>query len=349
MNDFNIGCRTVGDEFPVFIIAELSANHEQKLQLARDTLKAMKEAGANAVKLQTYKPETMTLDSDKPWFQTRKEGPWAGQTLYDLYRKACTPWEWHRELQDLARQLDMEFFSTPFDPTAVDFLESLNVPAYKIASQEITDIPLLKRVAGCGKPMILSTGIAGYDDIRLAMDTCLEAGNKEIALLKCTSAYPTPYEEVNLLALKKMKEEFRVITGLSDHTPGFTIPIASVALGARIIEKHFILDKKGAGLDRDFSLDPAEFKRMVNAVRQVEKALGNGEIRLTEAMQRARKMSRSLFAVKDIPKGSPFTLDNVRVIRPGMGLHPKRLDEILGKKAREDIEKGTPLDDSLIG
>lgn len=344
-----IGKFKISNTSPVFIIAELSANHEQKLQLARDTLKAMKEAGADAVKLQTYTPDTMTLDSDKPWFQTRKEGPWASQTLYDLYRKAYTPWEWHEELQELAHQLGMEFFSTPFDPMAVDFLESLNVPAYKIASQEITDIPLLKKIAACKKPMILSTGIAGYDDIRLAMDTCLEQGNKDIALLKCTSAYPTPYEEVNLLALKKMKEEFRVVTGLSDHTPGYTIPIASVALGARIIEKHFILDKRGTGLDRDFSLDPSEFKQMVEAVRKLEKALGSEEIRLTEAMKKARKMSRSLFAVEDIPRGSRFTEKNVRAIRPGVGLHPKRLDEILGKKARKDIEKGTPLDDSLIG
>ncbi len=338
----------INNTHKTYIIAELSANHEQNFDLAVETIKAMKEAGADAVKIQTYRAGDITLDSDKPWFRTRDDSLWAGQKLYDLYKKGETPWEWHKPLKELAESLGMDFFSSPFDLEAVDFLESLDMPMYKIASPEITDIPLIKKCAETGKPIIISTGAAALEDIDLAVKTCLDAGNDKIALLKCTTAYPTPYEEVNLRSMEFLRKRYNVVVGLSDHTLGIEIPIASVVMGARIIEKHFILSRKGNGLDKEFSLEPQEFKQMVDAVRNVEKALGTEEYVVTPRMKNAFKMRRSLFVAKDMKKGEKFTAENIKSVRPGLGLHPKFYYDILGKRATKDIERGTPLDWSMI-
>ena len=338
----------INKESRTYIIAELSANHEQNFDLAVETIKAMKDAGADAVKLQTYTPESLTLDSDQPWFQTRKDSLWAGQKMYDLYKKGTTPYEWFPKLQQLATDLGMDFFSSPFDLSAVDFLENLNVPAYKIASLEITDIPLIKKCAEIGKPIIISTGAATVEDIDLAVKTCKDTRNNQIALLKCTSAYPTPYNEVNLKQIKSLQERYGLVIGLSDHTLGIEVPIASVVMGARIIEKHFILSRNSNGLDKEFSLETQAFKQMVDAIRNIEQAMGDGSFKLTPKIETATKFRRSLFAVKDIKKGKTLTEENIRSLRPGIGLHPKYYYEILGKKAKQDIEKGTPLSfDSL--
>jgi pseudaminic acid synthase len=335
-------------EKKVLIVAELSANHKQDLQLAKDTIYAMKEAGADAVKLQTYTPDTITIDCDNEYFQIKHGTYWDGQTLYQLYKKAYTPWEWHYELKELAEKLGLIFFSAPFDKTAVDFLEKLDVPAYKIASPEITDIPLIEYVASKGKPVIISTGIATLCDIQEAIEACKRTGNNQIILLKCTSAYPTPFEEVNLRTIPNMRETFGVEVGLSDHTLGIEVPVAAVALGARLIEKHFILDKKIKTEDSFFSLDKDEFKQMVQAVRNVEKALGKVSYGLSDKLEKLKKGVRSLFAVKDIKRGEILTEENIRSIRPGYGLHPKYLPKILGRKARKDIKKGTPLNWEMI-
>ncbi len=348
MQEFKINNSLIGEKHPVYIIAELSANHEQDLKLAQETIHAMKDSGADAVKLQTFTPDSITLNSSRPWFQTRKDSLWAGQKMYDLYLKAYTPWEWHENLKELTESLGMDFFSSPFDLKDVERLASIDVPAYKIASFEITDIPLIESVAKKQKPIILSTGVAEYDDIKLAVETCLNAGNKEIALLKCTSAYPTPMQDVNLSLIGKLKEDFPVIVGLSDHTKGIAIPVSAVTLGARIIEKHFILDKNRNGLDKEFSLDPVEFFQMVNEVRNVEQAIGEADYELTENMQKARSSARSLFAIKKINQGEELNADNIKSLRPALGLHPKHFYEILGKKALCLIEKGTPLDFNMI-
>ncbi len=337
-----IGNKEIGKGNPVFIIAELSANHNQDYKLAVDTIHAMKEAGADAVKLQTYAPDTITIDSRDDLF-LKKDGLWKGKTLYELYQTAYTPWEWQPKLKELSEKLGMICFSSPFDKTAVDFLEEMGVPAYKIASFEIVDIPLIEYVASKKKPVIISTGVAGLEDIELAIETCKNAGNEDIALLKCTSSYPAPYEEMNLRTIPYLAEKFGLPVGLSDHSLGISVPVASVALGAVIIEKHFILDKKINSPDAAFSLDPQEFKEMVTAVRQVEKALGKEEYVFTGQMKKSRQNARSLFVVKDIKKGEKFTGENIRSIRPGAGLHPKYYNEILGKIAAEDIKKGTPL------
>jgi len=343
MKTIEIAGRTIGQDSHVFIIAELSANHNQDFDLAVKTLEAAKNAGADAIKLQTYRPDTITLDSDLPHFRTREDSPWAGQKLYDLYTKAYTPWEWHADLQKVARDLGLVFFSSPFDFTAVDLLEELQVPAYKIASPEITDVPLIESVSRTGKPVIISTGIAEEEDIRLAVDTCRRAGNDQLALLKCTTAYPTPLDEVNLLAIPTLARTFDTVVGLSDHTMETVVPVSSVALGGRIIEKHFILDRSLGGVDSSFSLNPAEFKTMVEEVRKTEKALGTGTLELTDKQRKGRRMARSLFAVRDIAEGEEVSRDNVRSIRPGLGLAPRYLSEILGRRARTAIPKGTPL------
>ncbi len=332
----------------VFIIAELSANHKQDIELAKETIYAMKEAGADAVKLQTYTPDTITIDCNNEYFQIKQGTLWDGKTLYRLYQEAYTPWEWHYELKELAEKLGLIFFSTPFDKTAVDFLEELDVPAYKIASFEITDIPLIEYTASKGKPMIISTGIATLCDIDEAINACKRVGNEQIILLKCTSAYPAPLEEVNLKTIPNMKETFNVEVGLSDHTLGIEVPIAAVALGARVIEKHFILSKYIDSPDKEFSLTPDEFKQMVNAIRNVEKALGKVSYELTAKIKKSREFSRSLFVVRDVKKGETFTEENVKSIRPGYGLHPKYLSQILGRKARKDIKKGIPLSWDLV-
>ncbi|PWN07461.1 pseudaminic acid synthase [Rhodohalobacter mucosus] len=325
-----------------FIIAELSANHNGDKQIAIDTIRAAKKAGADAIKLQTYTPDTITIDCDNEYFQIQ-EGLWEGKTLYELYGEAYTPWEWHEELFQVAKEEGLICFSSPFDKSAVDFLEELNTPAYKIASFEIQDIPLIEYAASKGKPIIMSTGIAKKDDIKLAIDSCRNVGNEEIILLKCTSSYPAPIELANLKTMVDMKERFSVEVGLSDHTLGNTVPIVATSLGARIIEKHFILDKSIGGPDADFSLDLKEFSSMVKAVREVEKALGEVTYVLSEKVENNKKFARSLFAVKDIKKGEVITEENVRSIRPGYGMHPKHYDGIKGKRVATDIVKGEPI------
>lgn len=335
--------RIVGEGQPVFIVAELSANHLQRLDLARETIKAMKKAGADAVKLQTYTPDTLTIDSKKDYFKIKQGTPWDDRYLYDLYKEAYMPWEWHEELFDLAKKLNLICFSTPYERIAVDFLKKFDVPAYKIASFEITDIPFIEHVASQGKPVMVSTGIATLSDIEEALAACRRAGNDQVILLKCVSEYPTPLENVNLLTISDMRERFGVPVGLSDHTRGISVPVASVALGAVLIEKHFILDRTLGGPDSAFSLEPGEFAEMVKAVRGVEKALGKPTYELTEKQKKSRQLARSLFVVRDVKKGEVFTEENVRSIRPNYGLPPKYLKEILGRRAKFDIEAGTPL------
>lgn len=326
-----------------FIIAELSCNHVQDLSIAKETIYAMKESGADAVKLQTYTAETMTIDSKKDYFMIKQDSLWDGKNFYDLYKEAYTPWEWHYELKELAEKLGLVFFSAPFDKTSVDFLESLNVPIYKIASFEITDIPLIEYAASKGKPMIISTGIATLSDIEDAVNACRKVGNNDIILLKCTSAYPAPFEDMNLKTIPNLAQTFNCVVGLSDHSLGISIPISAISLGAKVIEKHFILSKDLPSHDKEFSLDPQEFKNMVNEIRNVEKALGKVSYELTEKTKKSRDFSRSLFVVKDIKEGEIFTEENIRSIRPGYGLSPKYLKDILGKKSSSDLEKGTPF------
>ncbi|MFA5822198.1 MAG: pseudaminic acid synthase [Thermodesulfovibrionales bacterium] len=348
MTSIEVSTRKIGNNHPVFIIAELSANHRQKYELAVETIKAMKESGADAVKLQTYTPDTITIDSDNDYFQIKQGTLWDGKTLYQLYQEAYTPWEWQPKLKEIAEDLGLICFSSPFDKTAVDFLEKMDVPAYKVASFEITDIPLIEYIASKGKPVIISTGIAELSDIAMAVDACKRMGNEQIALLKCTSAYPAPLEDVNLKTIPDLAETFKTVVGLSDHTLGISVPVAAVALNARIIEKHFILDRKLGGPDSAFSLGPEEFKAMVTAVREVEKALGKVSYDLTDKIKKSREFSRSLFVVNDIKAGEVFTEINVRSIRPGFGLHPRYLKDILGKKATKDIGRGTPLSWDMV-
>jgi len=338
-----IGNRTVGDDFPVFIVAELSANHLRNFNLAIKTIKAIKKAGADAVKLQTYTPDTITINSKNRYFRIKQGTIWDGQTLYNLYKKAYTPWQWQPKLKAIAEDLGLICFSTPLDKTAVDFLQNLNVPAYKIASFEITDVPLIEYVASKNKPIIVSTGIAKRSDIEEAVAACRRMKNNQIILLKCSSIYPTPLEEVNLRMIPKLKKDFKCIVGISDHALGNSVAIAAVALGARLIEKHFILDRKLKSPDAAFSLEPEEFKYLVKSVREVEKALGDEKYRVTEKIKRARELVRSLFVVEDIKKGEMFTQENLRSIRPGNGLAPKYLKDILGKRAKRDIKRGVPL------
>ena len=326
-----------------FVIAELSANHNQDIEIAKKTISAIKKSGADCVKLQTYTPDTLTIDSKKEDFII-KGSIWDGKSYYDLYKEAYTPWNWHEELFEFAKQEGLICFSSPFDNTAVDLLEKLNTPAYKIASFEITDIPLIEYTASKGKPMIFSTGIASLEDIKLALDTCKKVGNSQIILLKCTSSYPAPIEEANLRMIKKYSYDFDVITGLSDHTLGYLSPIVAVSLGARVIEKHFILDRSLGGPDASFSMNPEEFGDMVEKIREVEKSLGKQNYILTDKQIKGKSFSRSLYVVKDIKKGDLFSNSNVRSIRPGYGLHPKFLKDILGKTSEINIEKGTRFD-----
>lgn len=343
-----IGNRLIGDDEKTFIIAELSANHNQNFDTALESIKAIKECGADAVKLQTYTPDTITIDSDKEYFQIKQGTIWDGTTLYELYKKAFTPWEWQPKLKQYAEELGLVCFSSPFDFSAVDFLESLNVPAYKVASFEIVDLPLIEYIASKRKPIIISTGIATEDEIKEAVNACRKFGNNDIVLLKCTSEYPAPVEEANLASINYLKNKFNVIVGLSDHTLGVDVAIASVALGAKVIEKHFILDRKIGGPDSSFSLEPKEFRQMVESIRNVEKAIGKPYFQLTDKIKRSRMFARSLFIVKDIEKGEILTSENVRSIRPNYGLAPKYLNDVLGKKAKSKIEKGTPLTWDLI-
>jgi len=340
--------RKIGKGYSVFIVAELSANHLQKFDNAVKLIKAAKEAGADAVKLQTYTPDTITIDCDNEYFQIKQGTLWDGKTLYQLYKEAYTPWEWQPKLKEIAQREGLICFSSVFDKSAVDFLEEIDVPAYKIASFEITDIPLIEYVASKGKPVIISTGIATLSDIEEAVNACKRMGNNQIALLKCTSAYPAPLEEINLRTIPSMADTFKTVVGLSDHTLGIPVPIASVALGGCIIEKHLTLDRKLGGPDAAFSLEPSEFKEMVKSVREVEKALGVVSYELTKRIRRSREFSRSLFVVKDVKAGEVFTHENVRSIRPGYGLPPKFLKEVLGRRAACDIKVGTPFEWRMI-
>lgn len=344
----NIGNFSFKNNSKTFIIAELSANHNQNFDVAVKTIEAAAKAGADAIKVQTYTADTITIDCDNDYFRIKQDTIWDGKTLYQLYKEAYTPWDWQPKLKEIAEKLGLIFFSSPFDFTSVDFLEKMQVPAYKIASFEITDIPLIEYVAKKGKPIIISTGIATIEDIQLATGTCLKAGNNQIALLKCTSSYPAPIKDANLLTIPDLEKRFSVTAGLSDHTISNSVSIAAVALGAKIIEKHFILDRCMGGPDASFSIEPEEFKNLVKAIREVEKAMGKITYDLTPKIIKNREFSRSLFVVKDIKKGELFTNENVRSIRPGYGLHPKHFYEIIGKKAKTNIAKGTPLSWDLI-
>ena len=337
----------VNNKNKVLIVAELSANHNGSLDTAIDTIKAAKRAGADSIKLQTYTADTITLDSKKDDFII-KESIWKGQYLHTLYKKAFTPWEWHEKLFSVAKEEGLICFSSPFDRTAVDFLEKLGNPIYKIASLEITDIPLIQYIASKRKPIIISTGIGTYEDIKLAVETCKNNGNNDITLLKCTTAYPAPIEEANLAMMTKFAEDFDVKVGLSDHTMGSTLPILAAALGAKIIEKHFIIDRSVGGPDASFSMNEHEFTEMVKAIRQAEIAFGKIDYNLTEKQIKGRKFRRSLYVVEDIKKGDVITEKNVKSIRPGFGIHPKYLPEILGKKITKDTFKGERFDFSFI-
>ncbi len=335
-----IAGKVINQSSPVFIIAELSANHNGNLETALQTIKAAARAGANAIKLQTYTADTITINSNKNDFII--EGTiWEGRNLYNLYQEAYTPWEWHVALFQAASKEGLICFSSPFDKTAVDFLESLQTPAYKIASFEITDIPLIEYAASKGKPMILSTGIATQEDIELALDACYRMGNKEVALLKCTSSYPAPIEEANMIMVKDMAERYGVITGLSDHTMGSTVPVVATCFGGKIIEKHFILDRSIGGPDASFSMNESEFAEMVKTVREAERAIGVVDYSLTEKQSKGRDFSRSLYVVADMKAGDRITEQNVKSIRPGFGLHPKYYAQLLGKTVQTDIEAGT--------
>lgn len=348
MTPMQINNRPIGPGHPTYIIAEMSANHNQDFEQAIRIVHAAHEAGADAIKLQTYTPDTMTIQSDKAYFHI-KGTIWEGRTLHDLYGEAYTPWEWQPKLKAEAERLGMACFSTPFDHTAVDFLEAMSVPAYKIASFELVDLPLIERVARTGKPMIMSTGMGSLAEIAEAVQAIHNVGNQPFALLKCTSAYPAPPEEMNLRTIPHLSEAFGVVAGLSDHTLGIAVPVAAVTLGACIVEKHFTLSREMPGPDSAFSLEPHEFKAMVEAIRVAEKALGQVSYQVTEREGASRVFRRSLFVVKDIQAGEVFTEEHVRSIRPGHGLPPKYLPEVLGRRAAQDIERGTPLVWGMVG
>ena len=331
-----------------FIIAELSANHKGNLEVALDTVRAAKRTGADAIKLQTYTADTLTIDCKNDYFKINHGTAWDGEYLYDLYKRAYTPWEWHEEIFRVAKEEGIICFSSPFDNTAVDLLEKLKAPIYKIASFEIQDVQLISYVASKMKPVILSTGIAEISDINLAIETCKKAGNNDITILKCTSSYPASPSDVNLLTIPDIKSRFNVKVGLSDHTLGTEAPVVATALGATVIEKHFILDKSIGGADAHFSLDEKEFTEMVNAVRLAEQMLGKVDYEMNEKKKKSRKFSRSLFIVDNVKKGELISRNNVRSIRPGFGIHPKYIDKIIGKEFKFDSKKGTPLTFDLI-
>lgn len=329
-----------------FIIAELSANHNGSKQTALDSIRAAKKAGADAIKIQTYTADTLTLDCDKPEFLAGDL--WKGQKLYDLYKQAYTPWEWHEEIFRVAKEEGLVCFSTPFDKTAVDLLEDLGNPIYKIASFEITDIPLIKYIAKKHKPVILSTGIAMIEDIELALETLRSEGCDDITLLKCTSAYPAPIEDANLLTIPDMKKRFGVKVGLSDHTEGSIVPMAAVALGAEVVEKHFIIDHNIGGPDSAFSMEADEFKQMVENIRQVEKSLGEVKYPTDPAKIKGREYCRSLYVAEDVKTGDVLTEKNVRSVRPGYGLHPKYISEVIGRKFVKSASKGERFDLGMV-
>lgn len=346
--EVSIGKTRISEKSRTYIIAEMSANHLGDYDRAKKIIEAVKAAGADAIKLQTYTADTITIDCDSDIFQADKGGLWEGNTLYHLYQKAYTPWEWQPSLKEYAESLGLDCFSSPFDFKAVDFMQEMQMPAFKIASYEINDIPLIRRVARTGKPIIISTGIARLSDIELALQVCKEEKNENVILLKCTSAYPCPYEDMNLKIIPNMKETFQCIVGISDHTLGSEVTLGAVALGAKVVEKHVTLKRKDGGADAAFSMEIEEFSEMVKQIRNLEKALGAATYELTEKQKNGRKTSRSLFVVKDMEEGERFTEENVRSIRPGVGLHTKYYEDVLGRKAVQKIKKGTPLSWELI-
>jgi len=333
----------------VYVIAELSANHNGMIERALKLIQTAAESGADAVKLQTYTADTLTIDCDNKYFTISGGTDWDGRTLYDLYKEAYTPWEWHAKLKETAEILGLDFFSTPFDASAVDFLEELGVERYKVASFELVDIPLLEKIGATGKPVIMSTGMAAVAEIEEAVETLRTHGCSDITLLKCTSAYPADASDANLLTIPDMRKRFGCPVGLSDHSMELTVPIAAVALGATVIEKHITLSRADGGPDSSFSLEPHEFKSMVEAVRMTEKAMGSACCGVTASEEKSKIFRRSLFVVEDIKKGDVFTSENVRSIRPGYGMHTRHLSEVIGKPAACDISRGTPLSRELIG
>lgn len=350
MNEcIHIGGHPISMDDPTYVIAEMSGNHNMDFNRAVKILEAAKDAGADAIKLQTYTADTITLDCDDECFQITQGTLWDGTTLHKLYEKAYTPWEWQPKLQKMATDMGLDFFSSPFDFSSVDFLQNMNVPAYKIASFEITDIPLIRKVAKIGKPVIISTGIAMLADIELAVNTCKAEGNNQIILLKCVSAYPTPYEDINLRTMVNLADTFDCIVGLSDHTMGDTVAVASVAMGAKVVEKHLTLSRADGGVDSAFSMEPQEFKHMVESIRIVEKAMGKVTYELTEKQKREREHARSLFIAQDMKAGEVLNESNMRSVRPANGLHTKYYDELLGKRVNRDVKLGTPLSWDIIG
>ena len=348
ISPLKIGDTTIGDKYPAFIIAELSANHNQNFQIAKDTVYAAKEAGADAIKMQTYTPDSITINSNNECFRIQQGGVWDGKTLYELYSEACTPWEWQKELKAIADEIGLICFSSPFDKKAVDFLDDLSVPAFKIASLEITDIPLIEYAASKGKPIILSTGVATLSEIEQAISACKAIGNDQVAVLKCTSAYPSPLHQTNLRTISDISSRFNVLSGLSDHTLGDIASITAVALGARIIEKHFILNDNVGGPDSHFSLTAEQFNVMVRHIREVETVMGEISYELPPGVLAAREMRRSLFIVRNVARGEKISEANVRSIRPGHGLPPKLFPSILGKTFSQDVKMGTPLEEKHI-
>lgn len=349
MTAIEIAGRRIGPDEPVFIVAEMSANHLGDIERAKRIIDAARDAGADAIKLQTYRPDTITLDVRSGDFMIGPGSPWAGMNFYELYEQAYTPWEWHDELFRYAERAGLIPFSSPFDDTAVDLLERIGCPAYKIASFEITDIPLIKRCAATGKPLVISTGIAELADIELALDACREAGAREVLLMKCVSEYPASFDGMDLRALPTLAAAFGLPVGLSDHSPGSAAPVAAVALGAVAVEKHLTLSRADGGPDGAFSMEPSEFRAMTDDIRNVSRALGTAHYILNEAQRAARGGARSLRAARDIGRGEPLTRENVRSVRPAGGLHTRHLEEILGRRASIDIKKGTPLAWSMIG
>lgn len=346
--EIQLGRHVICEASPTFIVAEMSANHLMDFDRAVAIMQAAKDAGADAVKIQTYTPDTITLDCDDPCFQITQGTIWDGTTLHKLYQTAYTPWEWQPKLKKIAEEMGLEFFSSPFDLSSVDFLEEMNVPAYKIASFEINDIPMLKKIARLGKPIIIATGIAYLSDIELALKTCREEGNENVILMKCCSAYPAPYEDINLRTIPSMKEIFDCVTGLSDHTMGTAVAEAGVALGAKVVEKHLTLRRADGGADSAFSMEPEEFKQMVDNIRMIEKALGKVTYDLTDKQVHSRDHARSLFVAKDMKAGEIFTPENLRSVRPSCGLHTKYYEELLGKRIKRDAKLGTPMSWDLV-
>jgi pseudaminic acid synthase len=339
--------RFIGEGQPTYIIAEMSANHAGDFNRAIEIIHAAKEAGADCIKIQTYTPDTMTIDCDKEYFKITK-GTWKGENLYKLYQKAYTPWEWQARLKEEADKIGIDFLSTPFDKTAVDFLEELGVDFYKIASFEVVDIPLIKYIASKGKPIIMSTGMAKLGEIEEAVNAVKSQGNENLCLLKCSSAYPAVPEDMNLKTIKHLEETFEVIAGLSDHSLGSIGAVTAVALGAKVVEKHFCISREIENPDSSFSMEPGEFKKMVEDIRSAERAVGKVSFEVSEREETNRVFRRSIFIVKDIKKGEVFTEENIRVIRPGYGLAPKYYEDVIGKTASKDIERGTPLDWSMV-